>query len=119
MTQALMAEAAQKLRQAGETVEDDTLTSAICRDIARAIGEKRRRGQTMVNYLLAYLAMPDEIEPEPDPFIPQKATAPDWGHRSPYRPPAHFRDDEINAMPRPIAMSGVGNGGDSGHGRGR
>lgn len=36
-----------------------------------------------------------------------------------YRPPVHLRAHEINALPRPIAMSGVGIGGDSGMARGR
>lgn len=110
--------AVNKLRRTGYEIESETQIFAICRDIARAIGMKRKQGQGMVDYLREYLDMPD-VTPEPDPFIPQKATAPDWGKRPEYRPPSHFRDHEINAMPRPIAMSGVGNGGDNGMGRGR
>lgn len=118
MNTAIKLAAVTKLRRTGYEIESETQIFAICRDIARAIGAKRKQGQGMVDYINAYLAMPD-VTPEPDTFIPQKATSPDWGKRPEYKPPVHFRDHEINAMPRPIAMSGVGNGGTSGMGRGR
>lgn len=116
MTEKLKAAAVEKLRQAGVTVENENAINAICRDIAKVTGKVRSRGQAMAKYMQAYIDMPD---PDEDAFIPQKATVPQWGRRAEYRPPAHFRDHEIDKMPRPIAMSGPGIGGGNGMGRGR
>ncbi|MBP6020224.1 MAG: hypothetical protein KA735_12090 [Burkholderiaceae bacterium] len=116
MTEKLKAAAVEKLRQAGAIVENENAINAICRDIAKVTGKVRSRGQAMAKYIEIYVNTPD---PDAEVFIPQKATVPQWGKRAEYRPPAHFRDDDIDQMPRPIAMSGPGIGGDNGMGRGR
>ncbi|NYT65766.1 hypothetical protein H0A58_07255 [Alcaligenaceae bacterium] len=116
MIEKLKEAAVQKLHQAGVTVENENAINAICRDIAKVTGKARPRGQAMNKYVQAYIEMPDSDE---ESFVPQKATVPQWGRRAEYRPPAHFRDHEIDKMPRPIAMSGPGIGGVNGMGRGR
>lgn len=114
MTEKLKAAAIEKLRGAGYEIEDDATDRDVCKGIRQLTAKARPRSQQMFDYMRAYLALRER-----EPFVPQKAVARTWGHRPAHVPPVHLRAHEIDRLPRPIAMSGPGIGGDNGMGRGR
>lgn len=115
----IRAAAIKKLRDAGWLISDTSTNFRICQGIKQVTGQTRPRSETQFSYIKAYVGQDIQVEPEAEPFVPQKAVARNWGRRPAHVPPVHLRAHEIDRLPRPIAMSGVGIGGDSGMGRGR
>lgn len=115
----LVTAAIAKLREAQVEIDDDAKIQTVCREIGVLIGVKRKNRETTADYIIDFLRRQKERPVIKDAFVPQKATAPNWGRRPEYKPPSHFRDAEIDALLRPISMSGPGLGDNSGYGRGR
>lgn len=108
-----------KLRANGVKIQDTSGMPTISRCISRLTGKTKPEHQTAEEYMQSYLDVPDPPKPKPCGFVPQKATAPDWGHRKEWEPEVHPRAAEIDALDRPISMSHVGNGNNFGYRRGR
>lgn len=93
-----------KLHLNGSRIHDNAKTPSIVSAISRLTGKTCAWNMGMEDFMKAFIA-------------PQKATV----YVAPFRkmrPHAHPRLAEIECLPRPVSMSGVGNGGNSGYGRG-
>lgn len=115
----LIAAAIKKLQKASVEIEDDAPIQRVCGAINIATGVARKPREAMADYINDYLRGTTNKAAVKNTFVPQKATAPDWGRRPAYKPPAHFRDHEFSQLPKPISMSGPGLGNNAGYGRGR
>lgn len=78
----------------------------LCQKVEQATGQPKPYRQTIYDYLHGY-ASPPKAEP---PFVRP------WRDLSTRQ---HLRAAEIDRLPRPIGMPGIGNGGEGGYGRGR
>lgn len=96
----------EKLKTHNVYYHADALMSDLVAEVKKITGSNKAYGVSRENYLKAWVIK----TPPPEPRLTKKGE---------YKPPFHFRDAEINAMPRPILMSGPGLGDNSGYGRGR
>lgn len=117
----LRAAVIKKLRASNWLASLASTDMVICQGIKAVTGKTRPNKTTQLSYMRKFIGLDIEPEPmiDPDPFVPQKAVARTWGHRPAHKPPVHLRAHEIDRLPRPIAMSGVGIGGNNAMGRGR
>ena len=101
----LRLEAIKRLQKAGLSISDRAKTPEVVKAIEMLTGRHCAWNQQSGDFLHAYLA-------------PQKATV--W--MPPFKPMKkhpHPRIAEIECLPKPVSMAGIGNGGNNGMGRGR
>ncbi|AEC22302.1 hypothetical protein PT7_P066 (plasmid) [Pusillimonas sp. T7-7] len=92
----------------GEWVNRHLSMHDLCKKVEAATGQRKGYRQNQYDFLFAFTGAKREYGPAK--WIP------------PFRPIStlrHPRADEIDRLPVPISMAGIGNGGDSGMGRGR
>ncbi|TAL90924.1 MAG: hypothetical protein EPN62_00895 [Candidimonas sp.] len=94
-----------KLQRAGVDIEKTAPIAEVMVIVAVTTGIERKFRQRPDDYLSEYVT-PRTAPREPRP----------WVDLPPHK---HPRLAEIECLPRPVSMSGVGNGGDQGYGRGR
>jgi hypothetical protein len=109
-THDLRPKAIQKLRSAGIAMHPDAKMPEVCARIGDLIGRHIRRTESGQEYLTAWL------NPTPQKALPPIRVWCDW---DPSKHAKHLRMEEIEQLPHAIPMSGVGNGGNNGMGRGR
>lgn len=101
----LKATAVAKLASHGVTVPENAPFRVLAHQIGLLVGSVVPWNQGLADYVRVWASPPKEPR-----------------YVAPFRPltlGTHLRAAEIDRLPRPIGMPGIGNGGDSGMGRGR